>query len=344
MEYRYHKHRLYFKIPGGTSRGVLSYKDSWFLMLRDQDKIGIGECSIIEGLSPETSEQVEAALAQIGRDIHLGFEKLHAAYAHMPAVQFALEMAFQGLNETNPYTWFDTPFIRGDNRIKINGLVWMGQTDFMQTQIEEKLALGFDSIKLKIGALDFDLECYLLEGLRQRFDKSVLQIRVDANGAFSADEALGKLDRLSQFDIHSIEQPIAVNQWDEMKQLCMLSPVPIALDEELIGRYSDEEKEALLNAVAPHYLILKPSLIGGWTGANKWVSLAKKYGIDWWATSALESNLGLSAIAQWCADKQVSIPQGLGTGQLFTNNIESPLYLDGSFLGYDPDKEWNFNF
>lgn len=343
MECRYQKHRLFFKVPGGTSRGVLSHKDSWFLILKNKEKIGIGECSIIEGLSPETPQQVEAALAQISRNIDLGFDKLYEMHAHMPAMQFALEMAFRGLNSENPYSFFDTAFVKGKNPIKINGLVWMGHADFMQRQIEEKLALGFDCIKLKIGALDFELECSLLSSLRQRFDKSVLQIRVDANGAFSPEEALGKLERLSQFDIHSIEQPIAVNQWVKMKQLCDSSPIPIALDEELIGRCTDLQKQALLEAVAPHYLILKPSLIGGWTGANRWAALAEEQGIEWWATSALESNVGLNAIAQWCADKHVSMPQGLGTGQLFTNNIQSPLYLDGDFLGYNPNKNWKFN-
>ena len=344
MEFHYCKHRLEFKVPGGTSRGVLSHKDSWFLVLKDKGKTGVGECSIIEGLSPETPAQVEAALPQISTEIDLGLDVLYQKYAHMPAIQFALEMAFGGLQSEDPFVFFDTPFVKGQNPLVINGLVWMGASHFMQAQIEEKLALGYDCIKLKIGALDFDLECSLLSEMRKRFDKSSLQIRVDANGAFLPEEALEKLERLAQFDIHSIEQPIAVDQWEAMAHLCAVSPVPIALDEELIGRHSDEDKRALLKAVSPQYLILKPSLVGGWKGADHWVELAEEYGIGWWATSALESNVGLNAIAQWCADKQMTMPQGLGTGQLFTNNFESPLYLTGNLLGYDPNKDWKFKF
>jgi len=344
MKYHFRKHRLFFKTPGGTSRGTLSHKDSWFIILEDQGKLGVGECSIIEGLSPETPSQVEGAMIQIGREIHLGFEELYSKFSHMPAIQFALEMAFRGLKSNDPFVLFDNFFTNSTNQIHINGLVWMGDPDFMRQQIDEKLSMGFECIKLKIGALDFDLECSLISDLRQRFDASNLQIRVDANGAFSSKDAMRKLDRLAMYDIHSIEQPIAVNQWKDMEALCKSSPIPIALDEELIGRTTDQQKKSLLENIRPQYLVLKPSLIGGWRGADRWVSLAEDFGIDWWVTSALESNVGLNAIAQWCAQKNASLPQGLGTGQLFTNNIDSPLYIEGSFLGYNPKGEWSFKF
>jgi L-alanine-DL-glutamate epimerase-like enolase superfamily enzyme len=235
---------------------------------------------------------------------------------------------------------YPSEFIRGKKKIRINGLVWMGELSFMKTQIDEKIDQGFDCIKLKIGALDFDQELSLLRGIRKHYDSQQMMLRVDANGAFSPSEAPNKLKALSELDIHSIEQPIKAGQVDAMHQLCVNSPIPIALDEELIGVIDTKDRKALLDAIMPQYLILKPSLLGGFKSCEEWIRLAEDRSIGWWVTSALESNIGLNAIAQWTFSLGVNNHQGLGTGGLFTNNFESPLEVRQGYLTFNSNQNW----
>ncbi len=211
--------------------------------------------------------------------------------------------------------------------IPINGLVWMGTFEEMHQRIEEKLAAGFHCVKLKIGAIDWDREIALIRFIRERYSREQIELRVDANGGFSVDEAMSRLEELAKYDIHSIEQPIRQHQWSEMASLCQHSPLPIALDEELIGVNDPEEKVRLLDTIRPQYIILKPSLHGGMRGSEEWIRLARERGIGSWITSALESNIGLYAIARFTMKMygpDITMPQGLGTGQLFTDNIELP--------------------
>ena len=343
MEFSWIRHQLQFKTPGVTSRGVLNYKDSWLIQISKGDKYGIGECSIIEGLSPESLEVVQNILEEIPQYLKQGKEFLLKRYSKSPAIQFAIEMAFSGFYSHHPLLHFDTKFTHHQQKIPINGLIWMGDVETMMTQLNQKVRLGFSCIKIKVGAIDFESECMLLEHIRKRFHSSDLTLRLDANGAFRPEEAMEKLSRLSEYNIHSIEQPIATGQWKEMAKLCINSPIPIALDEELIGINSKQTKVNLIKQIKPQYIIIKPSLVGGWQGADQWVSIAENNAIGWWATSALESNIGLNAIAQWVSTKQINRPQGLGTGLLFTNNIDTPLYLRGQNMGFDLKKLSNFN-
>ena len=342
MEFSWIKHQLQFKTSGGTSRGVLRHKDSWLIQISKDDQYGIGECSIIEGLSPESPQIVQNILEQIPQYLNEGKEFLLQRYSKAPAVQFAIEMAFSGLDSHHPLMHFDTQFIHQQQMIPINGLIWMGDVEAMMTQLEQKINSGFSCIKIKVGAIDFESECNFLGHIRKRFHSSDLTLRLDANGAFQPEGAMQKLSKLSEYNIQSIEQPIAPGQWKEMATLCKTSPIPIALDEELIGIYSEQEKVNLILEIKPQYIILKPSLVGGWQGADQWVSIAENYAVNWWATSALESNIGLNAIAQWVSTKQINRPQGLGTGGLFTNNIDTPLYLRGQNMGFDPNKLSDF--
>ena len=342
MEFSSIRHQLQFIAPAGTSRGVLSCKDSWLIQISNGDQHGIGECSVIEGLSPESSQDVQNMLDEIPQYLKKGKDFLLQRYSEAPAVQFAIEMAFSGLDSHHPLLHFNTQFTHDQQTIPINGLIWMDDVKSMLTQLEQKITLGFSCIKIKVGAIDFESECKFLGHIRKRFHSSDLTLRLDANGAFQAEDAMQKLSRLSVYNIHSIEQPIAPGQWKEMTTLCETSPIPIALDEELIGIKSKKEKVNLIKQLNPKYIIIKPSLVGGWQGADEWVSIAEKYGVGWWATSALESNIGLNAIAQWVSTKETSMPQGLGTGGLFTNNIYVPLYLRGQNMGFNPNKLTDF--
>ena len=344
MKATYHKYILNFKRPSGTSRGVLNEKETWFIVLEKDGKKGIGECGILRGLSCDDRPDYEEKLQWTCNNIHLGKDPLWEALLEFPSIQFGVEMAFQSLASETPFLLFPSDFTNGKKTILINGLVWMGNEAFMKQQIEEKLEQGFTCIKLKIGAIDFQKELDLLHFIRQHFDAKTIEIRVDANGAFSSNEALDKLNQLSGFELHSIEQPIAKNQTDTMSELCKTAPIPIALDEELIGVFSLEEKEALLLKIKPQYIILKPSFVGGFRGTKEWVLLAEKYKIGWWITSALESNIGLNAIAQWTFLQQNSMPQGLGTGGLYTNNFDCPLEVFDGNLGYNKQVNWDFNF
>jgi o-succinylbenzoate synthase len=323
-------HTLLFRKPSGTSRGILTEKKLWLLKLwspEDPNVIGIGECSVIPGLSPDYAMDdlaYERELSEIANDPMRFLQDLQLL-RDKPSLLFGLETAFIDWQNGGKGRFFDSAFTRGERAIPINGLVWMGDTAFMHEQIEQKIADGFSCIKMKVGAIDFSTELQLLEGIRKRYTKEQIMLRVDANGAFSPDEALGKLQQLANLDIHSIEQPIAPGQAEAMKALCEKTPLPIALDEELIPRLSD--REAALAFMRPQYIILKPSLHGGLTGCLEWINAASTLGIPWWMTSALESNIGLNAIAQFTATFEPGIPQGLGTGGLYVENFETRLEI-----------------
>lgn len=340
----YKKYVLNFKRPSGTSRGVLTEKETWFIILEQNGKKGIGECGILRTLSIDDRPDYEEKLKWTCENIHLGKDFLWEALLEFPSIQFGVEQAFLSLESENPFVLFPSEFTSGKKSISINGLVWMGDEAFMKQQIEEKLASGFKCIKLKIGAIDFRKELDLLQFIRTHFDEKTIEIRVDANGAFAPEETLVKLQKLSEFKLHSIEQPIKAGNWKEMAVLCKKTPLPIALDEELIGVFTYEEKEQLLQAIQPQYIILKPSLIGGFKGAEEWISLAEKYKIGWWITSALESNIGLNAIAQWTFTLQNKMPQGLGTGALYTNNFDCPLEVRNGKLFMISHKKWDCDF
>jgi O-succinylbenzoate synthase len=340
MKASYKKYILNFKRPSGTSRGVLTEKETWFIILEKDGKTGIGECGLLRGLSIDDRPDYEAKLKWTCENIRLGEEQLWNELIEFPSIQFGLEAAFQSLEGETPHLLFPSTFTKGQGNIPINGLVWMGEEGYMKQQIEEKLQQGFSCIKLKIGAIDFQKELDLLRFIRQHFNSDKIEIRVDANGAFTVDEALDKLIQLNEFEIHSIEQPIKQHQHDSMAELCENTPLPIALDEELIGVTRLADKEALLAKIKPQYIILKPSFVGGFRGTKEWIDLVEKHKIGWWITSALESNIGLNAIAQWTFLQNNTIPQGLGTGALYTNNFESPLEVKNGELIYNPLLEW----
>ncbi len=345
----YQKYILNFKKASGTSRGVLTQKETWFLILEKDSKKGIGECGILRGLSIDDRLDYEEKLEWVCQNTHIGKQKLYDLLIEFPSIQFGVEMAFLSLENQNPLNLFPSNFTENRQSVPINGLVWMGDPAFMKAQIEQKIDEGFNCIKLKIGAIDFNKELELLQFIRTHFDAKTIEIRVDANGGFSAEEAFLKLQQLHQFDLHSIEQPIKQNQIPEMAHLCSKTPFPIALDEELIGIFSLDDKEQLLKKIKPQYIILKPSLVGGFQGTQEWISIAEKHKIGWWITSALESNIGLNAIAQFTFTLQSKLPQGLGTGGLYTNNFDSPLQVRKGQLWYNNDLRWsidllNFSF
>ncbi|MFS4455741.1 o-succinylbenzoate synthase [Maribacter sp. 2304DJ31-5] len=343
MRASYKKYILNFKRPGGTSRGILHTKETYFLILEEEGKFGIGECGLFRGLSYDDVPDYEKKCKWVVEHIKLGKESLVSQLMEFPSIQFGVEQAFISLKSEKPFVLFNSPFVKGQKPIPINGLVWMGDVDFMHDQIQQKLEQGYDCIKMKIGAIHFKKEISLLESIRKKYSKKEIELRVDANGAFAPHEALNKLKVLAALDLHSIEQPIMPGNLEEMKRLCEQTPLPIALDEELIGIIDVTEKEKLLLTVKPRYIILKPSLVGGFRGSSEWIDLAEKLGIEWWITSALESNIGLNAIAQWTATLNNRLSQGLGTGGLFMNNIDSPLEVKNGGLYYNGIKNWNEN-
>jgi len=339
----YHKYLLNFISPSRTSRGVLKQKETWFIIVENENKKGIGECGILRGLSCDDREDYEEKLKWTCQNIHLGEIKLWHELIEFPSIQFGVEMAFKSLESSNPFILFPSDFTNSIKSIPINGLVWMGDEQYMMKQIKEKLTQGFHCIKLKVGAINFQTELKLVHFIRENFDAKKVEIRIDANGAFDEKKVRHKLNQLAKYEIHSIEQPIAKNQIDTMSELCKTAPISIALDEELIGVFSLEDKERLLKKIKPQYIILKPSFVGGFRGAKQWIDLAEKYNIGWWITSALESNIGLNAIAQWTFLQNNSMYQGLGTGALYSNNFESPLEVSNGQLGYQNKLNWKFN-
>ncbi len=340
MKATYKKYILDFKRPSGTSRGVLTQKETWFLILEKGGKYGIGECGILRGLSIDDVPDYEKTLKWTCSNIHLGKDDLWSALTNYPSIQFGVEQAFLSLTSKNPFELFPSDFTKAESPILINGLIWMGDEAFMNEQITQKLAEGFRCIKMKIGAIDFEKEVSILKSIRHEFSKEQIELRVDANGAFSKTDALAKLKILSELELHSIEQPIRQGNSAAMRDLCTQTPLDIALDEELIGIFDVTQKEKLLQTIQPQYIILKPSLIGGFRGSLEWIQLAKKYNVDWWITSALESNVGLNAISQWTFTLKNPLPQGLGTGSLFTNNFKSPLTITQGALYYNANKNW----
>ena len=339
----YKKYQLNFKLPSGTSRGVLKTKETYFLFLSENGKLGIGECGLFRGLSIDDRPDYQEKLQWLCNNIHLGFDKLYEEIIEFPSIQIGLETAFKSLNAKSKFEIFPSGFSCGEKSIPINGLVWMGNKDFMKQQISGKLKQGFTCIKMKIGAIDFETELELLTSIRKEYAASEIELRVDANGAFSPFEALEKLKWLSDLQLHSIEQPIKQNQWQEMARLCEDTPLPIALDEELIGIFFEEQKMKMIETINPQYIILKPSLIGGFKGSDSWIKIAKNNNIGWWVTSALESNVGLNAIAQYTFSKKNKLPQGLGTGNLFTNNLPSALEVCSGTLQYNTSIKWDLD-
>ena len=336
---QYKKHVLHFKRPSGTSRGILVEKETWFLILTQGEKKGIGECGLLRGLSIDDQPDYEAKLAWVCANIHLGKDALYESLTAYPSIQMGIEMAFLSLHQVDSFSLFPSSFSAGASKIPINGLIWMGDQKFMLDQVEKKLAQGFSCIKMKVGAIDFLEEVEILKAIRKRYSADKMVLRVDANGAFEHDP-LEKLSILADLDLHSIEQPIPQGNWEKMKALCKVSPLPIALDEELIGVFDKAEKIALLETICPQYIILKPSFIGGFQGAEEWTNLARERGIDAWVTSALESNVGLNAIAQWAFHHGFQGHQGLGTGSLFKNNVPAPLEIKNGYINIDKTLAW----
>ncbi len=325
-------YKLAFIRPSGTSRGVLLTKDSVLIAASVDNQIkAIGEASYLVGLNPEPFNQLPSLLEAYLKG---GEARLHES----PAVSFGVEMFEQGLRSKTPFSLFDNAFTSGTYGIPINGLVWMGAKSYMLEQIRTKIEQQYRCIKIKVGAIAFQEELDLLQHIRREYKASDIEIRLDANGAFEPRFALDKLAQMSDFQIHSIEQPIKPGQMECMEEICEKSPIPIALDEELI---SITDREALLRRIRPKYIILKPSLLGGWAATKEWITTAESLQIGWWVTSALESNIGLNAISQWVGGLNTTMPQGLGTGQLFSNNIDSPLVIKDAKLFYDPSKKWN---
>ncbi|UII24930.1 o-succinylbenzoate synthase [Fulvivirga maritima] len=351
----YQKYTLDFKFDAGTSRGVLKTKDTFFIKIWDSsspEKFGLGECGPLKGLSvddrSDLDEHIEKVLNAVSEQKSLPQNKEEAYLlanelvgADFPSIRFGLETALLDLLNGGERKLFNNDFVLKQQPLPINGLIWMGEMDFMKSQVDRKIEEGYTCIKMKIGAIDFEKEFELLSYIRSKDTECVL--RVDANGGFSTQEAQQKLERLAELNLHSIEQPIKQHQWTEMSRLCETSPVPIALDEELIGVYAKADKIKLLEELKPQYIILKPTLLGGFQSCLEWLSLAEARGIGWWLTSALESNIGLNAICQFAAELQAPGHQGLGTGKLYHNNIASPLEVVGDFIRYNSTHDWDLS-
>ncbi|TAE23257.1 MAG: o-succinylbenzoate synthase [Cytophagales bacterium] len=349
----YLKYTLQFRFEAGTSRGVLTEKDSYIVRIYDTESpelVGLGECGPLKGLSYDDRPDFEERLAELCQffntlDLQLFSWNVPIVLNQLigqeyPSILFGFETAMLDYLSGGKRLIVDNDFARGLRQLPINGLIWMGDRAFMERQIEEKIAAGFTTLKLKIGALDFEQEIDLLTALRERFTPEQITLRVDANGAFAPAEAMQKLTRLAALHLHSIEQPIRAGQHELMADLCQHSPLPIALDEELVGHMEYVDKFKLLKKIQPQFVVLKPTLLGGLRHADEWIELANRLNIGWWVTSALESNVGLNAIAQYTAKYRHLIPQGLGTGQLYYNNFDSPLLINGGQLTYEVGGEW----
>lgn len=335
---------MYFAFPAKTSRNTLYQKDSWFVVVEDiiNCLAGIGECTLINSLSIDNPVFFEDKIKETCNFINQNGFFSDDSLQMYPGIRFGFETAFNDLKNGGRRLIFNNQFYYGNQFIPINGLVWMADFQQMKNQVKEKISAGYNCIKIKIGAFDFFEEIYFLKNLRKEFGNEFL-LRLDANGAFSSDEAVEKLKYLSDLNIHSIEQPVKPGQADLMNHLCMLNIVPVALDEELIGTFGIQNKRKLLADIRPQYIVLKPSLLGGFIESQEWIDLAEELSISWWVTSALESNIGLNAIAQWTAGFNPSIHQGLGTGNIYTNNFTSPLVVNQGEIGYNPDVRWDLS-
>lgn len=356
IKFNYRPHLLKFRFEAGTSRGSLTEKTSFLVSAFEADKEqvkGWGEAGPLPKLSEDDIPDFEHRLADLCQRLSgvvipkdkseiMAWVEVHISN-ELPSIRFAFETALLDLLHGGNKKILNNPFYDQGRAIPINGLIWMGNKAFMLEQIDKKLEEGFDCIKMKIGAIDFEQECAILDYIRGQYTSEQITIRVDANGAFKTHEALDKLQRLAAYKLHSIEQPIRQGQADEMKELCARTPLPIALDEELIGIHGLTAKRALLENIRPQYIILKPTLLGGIKASEEWIETAESLGIGWWITSALESNIGLNAIAQFTATREVQMPQGLGTGQLYHNNFTSPLTIEKGKLYYQKEKKWDQN-
>ena len=369
----YNKYSLNFKFKARTSRDVLKCRDTYFIRIFDTidpGTVGIGECGVLKGLSIDDRPDFEEKLQEICKKIQsLSFVNCPSDVDEVvsdldlnyyPSIKFGIETAFLDLLNGGKRLIYDTRFTRGENAIPINGLIWMGDKDFMRRQIREKIEHGFNCIKIKISAINFRQECELLKDVRRDYSSKEIILRVDANGAFSNDQALERLNILSEYDLHSIEQPIKKanskfeiqnskseirnSRWENMARLCAETPVPIALDEELIGVNDQEIKKMMLETIMPQYIVLKPTLLGGFQSTKEWIEIAERLSIGWWITSTLESNIGLNAISQFTSAFDTKNHQGLGTGQLYHNNIPSPLKIDKGYLYHDQNLDWDVNF
>ncbi|HRG90421.1 MAG TPA: o-succinylbenzoate synthase [Chitinophagales bacterium] len=339
LKAHYKPYQLIFTNPVLTSRGQMQVKNGYYLVIEQDGKQGIGECSFIEGLSIDKLDNYVQTLDTLCDAINGDKPVDVTLLLSHPSIRFGYETAILDLENGGNKLLYPSAFTNGQTGIPINGLVWMGSKDFMQQQIEQKLKTGFGCIKIKVGAIDFNEEISLLRFIRSKFPPDVIEIRLDANGAFNATDVFDKLEQLSKFSIHSIEQPVKQKQPMLMQQVCAQSPIPVALDEELIG-VPEHEQAPLLRLLKPTYIILKPSLLGGFAICNQWIKNAVDQKTGWWATSALESNIGLNAIAQWVYGINPGMVQGLGTGGLYTNNITSPLYIQNGHLYYNPQLPW----
>jgi len=350
-------HNLQFKFDARTSRGAMQQHQVYYLFVSETEypeQIGVGECAPLPGLSKEYHPEFFIELQSLIRNLNdllrnegRSFLKsiiYNNEFKQLPSVKFALETAILDLEQGGEKRIFLNAFSAGETSIPINGLIWMGDKSFMQQQIRKKLQEGYTCLKLKIGSLDFATELEILKSIRQVAAASDLTIRLDANGAFVLEDALTKLEKLAAWQIHSIEQPIRQGQWTTMQHICQFSPIPVALDEELIGVTEKENKEQLIQFIKPRFIILKPTLLGGFQACSEWISLAEKAGIGWWITSALESNIGLNAISQFTAEYPIKMEQGLGTGQLYHNNITSPLMIEQGKLFYQMNQTWDNSF
>ena len=332
---------LHFSFTARTSRETMTLRPTWYIKLWDSETpgvYGIGECAHFAGLSAEPTDGFETKLNDLCHSLNHG---RHVDISRWSSLKMGLECALLDLENGGQRILFPGDFVENRSEVVINGLVWMGSADEMLARIDSKLSQGFRCLKMKIGGVRFNDELRLLDHIRMSFPPDKLTLRLDANGAFTPENAMEHLDRLANFDIHSIEQPIRAGQLDKMSYLCENSPIPIALDEELIGVHDISEMRRLLYFTSPQYIVLKPTLCGGLSGADMWIHVAKEKNIGWWITSALESNIGLNAIAQWTAALSPDMPQGLGTGMLYIDNIASPLYLDRDTLHYNPDIKWH---
>jgi o-succinylbenzoate synthase len=345
LEASFQSYKLIFNFDAGTSRGVLKERNTYFIRLWDPNhpqRIAVGEAGPLQGLSPDYAD-LESKIqilceALRGQPIPQSYQEITTVLnkfvsQSLPSVRFALETAFYDLLRGANKMLFPGAFTQGSYSIPINGLIWMGDLDFMKDQIDQKIASGYNCIKIKIGAIDFEAECSLLDYIRNRYGQKI-SLRVDANGAFKPADVHQKLNRLSKFHIHSIEQPVLPGQHKLLRDLCLNPIIPIALDEELIGITDSDQKEALLDSIHPQYIVLKPTLLGGMDATREWIRLADQREIGWWITSALESSIGLNALAQFVATFKSKLPQGLGTGQLYTNNLPSRLYIHQGRLFY----------
>lgn len=338
---RFKAYTFKFKTPACTSRGVLHEKKSWFLILKSNNLSGIGECSLIPDLSPDDNSEYPFVIENLCNFVNEGNHPDKFDLSAFPSIRFGLETALMDLKNGGKSIIYPSDFTAGIRSIPVNGLIWMGDRDYMEKQIQEKIQTGYTCIKLKIGSIDFETEIDILQNLRRAYPE--IEIRLDANGAFKPDEALMKLNNLSKFSIHSIEQPIKPGQVEQMAEICKESQIPVALDEELIGLEDVKQPGKLLEHVKPAYIILKPSLLGGFVSCENWISIAREKDIGWWVTSALESNVGLNAIAQWVATLDNEMVHGLGTGKLYENNFLSPLQIREGRLYYSPEGIWDLN-